>query len=125
MPESFHLRTCHFCGGGVAKDSYCPTCTAAWESRPHPASMTAVERMAEMEALGGPVEVPFSKMHARIEALVGRPVWTHEMGLNWDGLVREAAWNTDRPTMEEIVDLIPAEKRVVVVMPDDEVAPDR
>jgi hypothetical protein len=70
--------------------------------------------MVEMDDLGGPTEVPFCLIHARIEALVGRPVYTHEMGLNWEGLVREASWNSDRPTIREIIDLIPPEKRVVV-----------
>lgn len=61
----------------------------------------------------------FPCYHARVEQLVGRPVWTHEIGLNWPGLVKEARWE-DRPaTMEEIIDLIPEEKRIIVTLPED------
>jgi hypothetical protein len=59
-------------------------------------------------------EVPFSLIHGRIEALVGRPVWTHELGLNWEGLCREARWKSRPATMDEVLDLLPPEKRVVV-----------
>ena len=34
--------------------------------------------------------VPFGKFHEALEFLLGRPVWTHEMGLNHDGLKAEA-----------------------------------
>lgn len=34
--------------------------------------------------------VPFDKFHEALEFLLGRPVWTHEMGLNYKGLVEEA-----------------------------------
>ena len=34
--------------------------------------------------------VPFDKFHEALEFLLGRPVWTHEMGLNYEGLKAEA-----------------------------------
>lgn len=34
--------------------------------------------------------VPFDKFHESVEFLLGRPVWTHEFGLNWEGLKAEA-----------------------------------
>lgn len=34
--------------------------------------------------------VSFDKFHEALEFLLGRPVWTHEMGLNYDGLKAEA-----------------------------------
>jgi len=77
--------------------------------------MTADERVAELKSIGGPIEVPFDLMHGRIEALVGRPVFRHEMGTTgWPNLLREARWDGDRASLEEIIELIPAEKRVVI-----------
>lgn len=34
--------------------------------------------------------VPFDKFHEALEFLLGRPVWTHELGLNYEGLKYEA-----------------------------------
>ena len=34
--------------------------------------------------------VPFDKFHEALEFLLGRPVWTHEMGLNYEGHKAEA-----------------------------------
>ena len=34
--------------------------------------------------------VNFSKFHEGLEKLLDRPVWTHEMGLNYEGLKKEA-----------------------------------
>jgi len=38
--------------------------------------------------------VSFSKFHEGIEKLLGRPVWTHEFGINMDNIKRDAqlAW---------------------------------
>lgn len=37
------------------------------------------------------IVVPFDKFHEGLEALLCRPVWTHELGLNYEGLKNEAA----------------------------------
>ena len=34
--------------------------------------------------------IPFDKFHEALEFLLGRSVWTHEMGLNYEGLKAEA-----------------------------------
>lgn len=109
------MRECHWCGANVPDKEFCPDCLAAFPTRPKPEEMTADERQAEMELLRY-AEVPFDLIHGRIEQLVGRPVWTHELGLNWGGVCREARWE-DRPaTMKEIISLIPPEKRLIVVV---------
>lgn len=42
--------------------------------------MEKEERMRELrKLLEEPLAVPFPEAHKRIEELVGRPVWTHEM----------------------------------------------
>ena len=52
-------------------------------------------------------------MEALGEAL-GRPVYTHELGLNRDGLKEELLGLRAAPTITEVLELIPVEQRVVV-----------
>lgn len=63
--------------------------------------------------------MPFDVFHKAIEKALGRPVWTHEMGLNWKGLMKELLGEKPTPTMEEIINLIPKEKRMIVGGEDD------
>jgi hypothetical protein len=58
--------------------------------------------------------MPFDVFHEAIEEALGRGVWTHEFGLNHDGLVNEFLGVVDPPTMKEIMELIPEEKRIVL-----------
>ena len=92
----------------------CPECLALWPNLPHPLEMSGEERVAEMTLLAGITTVPFSMIHQRIEALVGRPVYTHEIGTDWEGLVAEAGNQAPPATMQEIIELIPEPKRLVV-----------
>lgn len=59
--------------------------------------------------------MPFDVFHEAIEKALGRPVCTHEFGLNADGLKRELLGEKPPPTMDEILALIPADKRVLIV----------
>ena len=43
-------------------------------------------------------------------------MWTHEIGLNYQGIIDELEGRVEAPTLSEIVSLIPADKRVVVVL---------
>lgn len=110
-------RICHWCEQPVAKEEYCPRCSETFKQRPEPHTMTPEQRQEEFEALGW-CEVPFDWIHERIEALVGRPVWTHELGLNSQGLWQECRWESRPATMEEIIELIPEEKRIVFSIED-------
>jgi len=58
--------------------------------------------------------VPFGVFHEAIEKTLGRPVFTHEFGLNREGLMKELLGEKEAPTFEEIVNLIPEDKRVVI-----------
>lgn len=58
--------------------------------------------------------MPFDAFHRAVEKALGRPVYTHEFGLDMDGLRRELLGDRPAPTFEEILDLLPAEKRVVI-----------
>ena len=58
--------------------------------------------------------VPFGVFHEAIEKTFGRPVFTHEFGLNREGLMKELLGEKEAPTFEGIVNLIPKEKRLVI-----------
>lgn len=58
--------------------------------------------------------MPFSVFHEALEKALGRPVWTHELGLNVDGLKEELLGLRPKPSMDDIVNLIPADKRIVI-----------
>ena len=57
--------------------------------------------------------MPFKEFHKAIEAVLDRPVYTHEFAFR-DGLQKEFLGEKDAPDLAEILDLIPAEKRIVV-----------
>lgn len=58
--------------------------------------------------------VPFDVFHKAITEALGRPVFTHELGLNSDGLRKELYGEKEPPTLEEIINLIPEDKRIVI-----------
>lgn len=58
--------------------------------------------------------MPFDKFHEAMEKELGRSVWTHEFGLNLDGIKEEFLGTKEPPTFEEICDLIPEEKRIII-----------
>ena len=57
---------------------------------------------------------PFNIFHAAIEEALGRPVFTHEFGLNYEGLCKELGGG-EKPSFAEILKLVPKDKAVVVV----------
>ncbi len=56
----------------------------------------------------------FGAYHEAVEKVLGRPVYTHEFAYP-EQLQREFLGDKPAPTLEQIIELIPAEKRVVVV----------
>ena len=59
--------------------------------------------------------MPFSVFHEAIEKALGRPVYTHEFGFNREGLRKELYGEKPAPTFEEILDLIPKDKHVLII----------
>ena len=59
--------------------------------------------------------VPFGKFHEAVEKTLGRPVYTHEFALNMDGIKAELLDGADPPTLDEILNMIPEEKRIVIL----------
>ena len=61
----------------------------------------------------------FGDFYQAMEEALGRPVFTHEFGMNRDGLQQELLGGKPAPTLEEIVNMIPAEKRILAVVDGD------
>ena len=59
--------------------------------------------------------MPFSVFHEAIEKTLGRPVFTHEFAMNYDGIMKELMGDAPPPSFEEILNLIPADKRIVLI----------
>lgn len=59
--------------------------------------------------------MPFSVFHKAIENVLGRPVFTHEFA--FDGLKKEFLGVRLAPTMEEIINLVPEDKRIILMTP--------
>lgn len=59
--------------------------------------------------------LPFGEFHKSVEAALGRPVFTHEFAVNREGLQQELLGERQAPTLDEILAMIPEEKRIVVV----------
>ena len=78
------------------------------------AAMSFRER-AEFQIFQDRLCMPFSVFHEAVEKTLKRPVFTHEFGLNRDGLKKELLGEAGRPTLTEIINLIPEEKKVIVV----------
>ena len=60
----------------------------------------------------------FNRFHEAMEKVLGRPVFTHEFGLNYSGLVEEYLGTKPKPSFEEIINLIPKEKQLIIIESD-------
>jgi len=56
----------------------------------------------------------FSRFHEAVEKILKRPVYTHEFAFK-DNLVQEYLGNKQAPTFDEIINLIPEEKRLIII----------
>ena len=53
---------------------------------------------------------PFDVFHDAVEKSLGRPVFTHEFGLNYDSLCEEFLGEKSSPSLQEVLNLIPESK---------------
>ena len=58
--------------------------------------------------------LPMDEFYRALHDALGRPVYTHEIALSAEELRQELLGERDAPTFEEIVNLIPADKRIVI-----------
>ena len=105
------------------RDGPCPECDAEYEARRDALLMTPQERVDEMEKwFGNILTIEFNKLHKRIEELVGRPVYTHEM-VSEDALVSEIlSGNVSTPedVIKKAVDIFGEDNTLVVECEKDE-----
>lgn len=59
--------------------------------------------------------MPFNVFHEAVEKTIGRPVFTHEFGLNFEGVKAEIMEGKPAPTFEEILNLIPKDKQILII----------
>jgi len=78
-----------------------------WEGMTH-------RQIAEFQMIEEKLCMPFSVFHEAVEKTLGRPVFTHEFGLNSQSLKDELFNGKQAPTLEEIINLIPEDKRLIV-----------
>ena len=97
------FRTCHACG--TRTDTYCPVCVANFAKRRDATTMTPTERADELVLWKGPLEIPFTDLHQRIEELVGRPVWTHELAY-FDSIIDEVR-SSKTVTFNDVMNKVP------------------
>lgn len=74
----------------------------------------SLRERAEFQLFEGKLCMPFGVFHEAVEKTLERPVFTHEFGLNLDGLKMELMHGTTPPTFQEIMELIPEEKRITI-----------
>lgn len=72
---------------------------------------------AEFQLFENKLCMPFHVFHEAVEKTLGRPVFTHEFGLSLKELQMEILGERQPPTFEEILELIPEEKRIIIVVP--------
>jgi len=58
--------------------------------------------------------MPFSVFHEAIEKVLGRPVYTHEFAFS-DNLKEEFLKKRPAPTLQEILELLPADKPTIII----------
>jgi hypothetical protein len=58
--------------------------------------------------------MPFDRFHEAIEKVLNRPVFTHEFAFE-DDLKKEYLKEKQPPTFDEICNLIPKEKRIIIL----------
>lgn len=73
----------------------------------------SAEQIVRFQLFQKKLALPFSKFHEAIEEVFKRPVFTHEFGASGT-LKKEYLGAKDAPTMEEIINLIPADKRIII-----------
>lgn len=56
----------------------------------------------------------FSRFHEAMEKVLNRPIFTHEFAFE-ENLMEEYLGIRQKPTFEEIINLIPEEKRIFII----------
>lgn len=76
------------------------------------------EKIVRFQLYEDRVCMDFERYHRAVEAVLGRPVWTHEFA-EPDLLRAEYEGKRGKPTMDEILAMVPPEKLIVLEVPSD------
>lgn len=115
--------TCPHGIGADAKRGDCGGCNDEIADRPVPGAMSGDARADEVRSLLNDANAyRVGDIHQRIEALVGRPVWTHEFATD-TRLIEEARGAMPNPPdlRQHVMDSLQAvagDKPIIVVEPD-------
>jgi len=60
--------------------------------------------------------MPFGVFLEAVREALGRPVFDFELVKNYDGLIAELHGVGGPPTLQQVIEMIPAEKRIVMFM---------
>lgn len=80
-----------------------------WHGRPD-------REIAKFQLFTDELAMDFGDFHLALEKALGRPVFTHELAQNFDGIAAELLGEKSSPTIQEIIDLIPEDKRVLILV---------
>ena len=121
MPDTY---TCPWHNVTLSKTTYCEQCQKDFEERRDAKTMTVEERAVALEKMieNSILSMPFGQIHQRIEELVGRPVWTHELATP-KMLVCEIR-SDNKATIGDVLDKMPDDKKCIVVVTDTQPPPD-
>ncbi len=99
-------RICHHCQRVVGKREPCTHCVEAIPNRPDPANMTADEKVAELHDLCGVLETSMEIVKDRICRLIGRSIWSHELGSHGiEQLIKEIRGEASQNPMESFAEI--------------------
>lgn len=70
-------------------------------------------QIAEFQLMQDRLCMPFEIFHKAISEALGRDVHTHEFA-GQDALIKELYGEKEPPTLEEIINLIPEDKRILI-----------
>lgn len=73
------------------------------------------EEIVKLQLFQEKLCLPFDKFHEAIEKVLKRPVWTHEFA-DVRSLKKEYLGEKQSPSFEEIINMIPEEKRILITM---------
>lgn len=74
------------------------------------------EEKVKFQLFQNRVCMPFEKFHEAMQKVLGRPIWTHEFASsNYLNLCKEYLGTKFAPTLNEIINLIPPEKLILII----------
>jgi hypothetical protein len=73
------------------------------------------EEIVRLQLFQNRICVDFNRFHRALNAVLKRPVFHHELiSKNYNNVVEEYLGTKEPPTMEEIINLIPEDKRLML-----------